>query len=284
MKEYVTLKNGLKMPRLGMGMWDIGELSSKADAEYEAIRAGLDSGIRLIDTAEMYGIGRSEAFVGKAISGYDRESLFIVSKVLPSNAGRGKIHRSLEASLKRLATDYLDMYLYHWIGATPFPELVDSMETFVQEGLIKSWGVSNFDTEDMVELIEHSGGDNCAVNQVLYHLGSRGIEYDLLPYLKRQRIVPMSYCPLAQGGTLRSGILNDPAVQSVAEKYGITPTQVMLAFVLSDESVVTIPRSSSVKHTLENAAVRDVTLKAEDLAVLNSAFPAPDHKMPLDVC
>ncbi len=284
MKEFVTLKNGLKMPRLGMGMWYIGEESSKARNEYEAIRMGIDSGLTLIDTAEMYGMGRSEAFVGRAIKNYDRSSLFLVSKVLPSNAGRNHIRNALEHSLRRLETDYLDMYLYHWIGATPFPEVVESMERFVEEGIIRSWGVSNFDTEDMVELVEHSGGENCVVNQVLYHLGSRGIEYDLLPYMKEKNIYPMSYCPLAQGGSLAKGILQNETVQTIAKSHNLSTSQVLLAFVLANEDMIAIPRSSSARHTLENAAVRNITLTAEELELLNQAFPAPNHKVPLDVC
>lgn len=284
MKEFVTLKNGLKMPRLGMGMWYIGEESSKARNEYEAIRMGIDSGLTLIDTAEMYGMGRSEAFVGRAIKNYDRSSLFLVSKVLPSNAGRNHIRNALEHSLRRLETDYLDMYLYHWIGATPFPEVVESMERFVEEGVIRSWGVSNFDTEDMVELVEHSGGENCVVNQVLYHLGSRGIEYDLLPYMKEKNIYPMSYCPLAQGGSLAKGILQNETVLTVAKSHNLSTSQVLLAFVLANEDMIAIPRSSSARHTLENAAVRNITLTAEELELLNQAFPAPNHKVPLDVC
>ncbi|MBQ3678557.1 MAG: aldo/keto reductase [Succinivibrio sp.] len=284
MKEYVTLKNGLKMPRLGMGMWYIGEESTKARSEYEAIRMGIDAGLKLIDTAEMYGMGRSESFVGRAIKNYDRSSLFLVSKVLPSNAGRNHIRSSLEHSLRRLETDYLDLYLYHWIGETPFPEVVESMERFVEEGIIRSWGVSNFDTEDMIELVEHSGGENCVVNQVLYHLGSRGIEYDLLPYLKDKNIYPMSYCPLAQGGSLSRGILQDETVQKIARNHNLSPSQVLLAFVLANEDMIAIPRSSSAKHMLENAAVRNTALSQEELALLNKAFPAPDHKVPLDVC
>lgn len=284
MKEYVTLKNGLKMPRLGMGMWYIGEESAKARSEYEAIRMGIDAGLKLIDTAEMYGMGRSESFVGRAIKNYDRSSLFLVSKVLPSNAGRNHIRSSLEHSLRRLETDYLDLYLYHWIGDTPFPEVVESMERFVEEGIIRSWGVSNFDTEDMIELVEHSGGENCVVNQVLYHLGSRGIEYDLLPYLKDKDIYPMSYCPLAQGGSLSRGILQDETVLKIARNHNLSPSQVLLAFVLANEDMIAIPRSSSARHMLENAAVRNTTLSQEELALLNLAFPAPDHKVPLDVC
>ncbi len=284
MKEFVTLKNGLKMPRLGMGMWFIGEQSSKSRSEYEAIRSGIEAGVKLIDTAEMYGMGRSEAFVGRAIKNYDRESLFLVSKVLPSNAGRNHIRSALEHSLRRLETDYLDMYLYHWIGETPFPEVVESMERFVEEGIIKSWGVSNFDTSDMQELIEHSGGENCVVNQVLYHLGSRGIEYDLLPYMKEKKVIPMSYCPLAQGGSLSKGIMHNETVLKIAKAKNLSPSQVLLAFVLANEDMVAIPRSSSPKHTLENAAVRNVVLSEEELNQLNAAFPPPSHKMPLDVC
>ncbi len=283
MNTFVNLKNGLKIPKLGMGMWFIGDNPQKKDEEYKAICKGIEAGMTLIDTAEMYGSGRSESFVGDAIKNFQRDNLFLISKVLPQNAGKKKIKKSLEASLKRLKTDYLDSYLYHWIGSVPFEEVIDGMENLVKDGLIRSWGVSNFDTSDLKTFIEDCGGVNCVLNQVLYHVGSRGIEYDLLPYMQTKNVIPMSYCPLAQGGELCSTLLKDKTLLEIAHAHNITVMQVLLAFVLRYDNMVAIPRSSSVKHTLENAAVCDITLSSDEISAIDNKFPAPNHKVPLDV-
>lgn len=283
MQQFVNLKNGLKMPKLGMGMWNVGERPELARSEAEAIRVGIESGLTLIDTAEMYGQGRSESFIGQAIKGYDRSTLFLTSKVLPSNASRTRIRSALLQSLKRLGTDYLDLYLYHWIGSTPFPEVVESMEQFVQEGLIRAWGVSNFDTADLQELLELKGGRHCVVNQVLYHLGSRGIEFSLLPYMRQQQIITMAYCPLAQAGGLCHELYEDETVLSVARAHGASAAQILLAFVLAQEDLVAIPKSSSPQHMRDNAAAAQLNLTQAELERLSLAFPAPQQKTPLDI-
>lgn len=271
------------MPRLGMGTWFLGEDLRTRENEKEALRAGIEAGMRLIDTAEMYGNGLSEQLIGQVIREYDRKSLFVVSKVLPGNAGRKRIKKSLDQTLRLLRTDYLDLYLLHWPGSIPLEETVTCMEEFVAEGKIRAWGVSNFDTDEMKELMDVPGGERCAVNQVLYHLGSRGIEYDLLPWQEERQIPVMAYCPLAQAGSLRNDIINNKKLMYIAKKHGITVIQLMLAFVLRKDSVIAIPRSKKKEHVIENAKVWDITLNKEDMEIINEEFPAPERKIPLDI-
>ncbi|MCR5084880.1 MAG: aldo/keto reductase [Succinivibrionaceae bacterium] len=282
--RQVSLKGGLKMPRLGLGTWTLGERRWRRPAELRALRAGLERGVRLFDTAEMYGDGAAEDLLGEALCGVDRDSLFLVSKVLPSSMAQGHTRKSLEATLGRLRTSYLDLYLYHWIGETPFPEVAETMESLVAAGLIRAWGVSNFDVRDLGEMLSCGAGVDCAVNQVLYHLGSRGIEHSLLPLMKSRGVVPMAYSPLAQAGALRRGLPGSGVVREVASRHGISPMQVLLAFVLARPGMVAIPRSSSEAHVLEIVAAGQVDLGAEDLALLKGAFPAPSCKEPLEVC
>jgi len=273
----------MEMPRLGMGTWYLGDDPRTEPAEIRALQAGIDAGLTLIDTAELYGYGKSETLIGKAIRDCDRSKLFLVSKVLPGNAGRKNLQKSLELSLSELGTDYLDLYLLHWRGNIPLAETVECLEEQVQAGKIRGWGVSNFDREDMEELWSIPGGNHCLVNQDLYHLGSRGIEYDLLPWMREQNVALMAYCPLAQAGSLRRSLLNSDAVRTVAEAHGITPIQVLLAFVLHEELAIAIPRSGKAEHVLLNAAVREVELTEEEFRLLDDAFPAPDHKTYLDI-
>lgn len=280
---HIRLNNGQLMPRLGMGTWYLGEFMKTRGEEIEALRTGLDIGMNLIDTAEMYGNGLSEQLIGQVISGYDREKIFLVSKVCPHHAGREKIWRSIRHSLRFLRTDYLDLYLLHWRGMISLQETVECMEELVEKGMIRAWGVSNFDLADMQELMEVPNGKNCAVNQVLYHLGSRGIEYKLLPWQKQHNIPLMAYCPLAQAGKLKQELLKDQILKTVAEKYHISVMQLLLAFVLQQENVIAIPRSRDKKHILENRAAYDIKLEAEDLEKLNTRFPAPTWKVPLEI-
>ena len=282
-EEYLKLNDGSRMPRLGMGTWYLGENKAARKQEIEALRAGIHAGCSLIDTAEMYGSGKSEQLIGEAIKGIDRSSLFIVSKVYPHNAARAHIFDALDRSLRNLMTDYLDLYLLHWRGQVPLRETVECMEQLVKEGKIRRWGVSNFDTDDMEELFSVKNGDHCAVNQVLYHLGSRGVEYDLMPWLEEHHVPLMAYCPLAQGGDLRRGLLNNKAVQMVAEQRHITAMQVLLAFVLHHENVIAIPRSGKAEHVLENCQAAEIKLTEEEYRLLDRAFPAPGHKVWLDI-
>ena len=231
----------------------------------------------------MYGDGAAEELLGRAIRGYDRDELFLVSKVYPHNAGRRNIFRACEDSLRRMGVDCLDLYLLHWRGSVPLQETVDCMEELIRQGRIARWGVSNLDLEDMEELFQCDGGDGCAVNQVLYHLGSRGTEYCLRPWMEQNHVAMMAYCPLAQGGRLRRGLVNSPAVRQTAEESGLTPMQVLLAFVLAQKNTIAIPRTGSADHALLNAETADHALTPEQLERLNKAFPAPRRREPLDI-
>ncbi|WP_418723075.1 aldo/keto reductase [Enorma sp.] len=281
--DTVELPDGTPMPRFGMGTWFLGESAAKHDDELAALRTGLDAGVTLIDTAEMYGSGAAERLAGEAIRGYDRESLFLVSKVYPHNAGDPEIFESVEASLERLGTDYLDLYLLHWRGSIPLAETVECMEQLVGDGLIRHWGVSNFDVDDLEELFAVPDGERCAVNQDLYHLGSRGVEYAVLPWMRSVGMPLMAYCPLAQAGDLRRGLTNDPAVVEVARRHDATPLQILLAFVLRDPMAIAIPRSGKPEHVLENVHACEIELSDDDLALLSRSFPAPGYPTPLDI-
>lgn len=279
----LTLRDGGKMPRLGQGTWYLGEKSAARKAELNALRTGIEKGLTLIDTAEMYGEGKSEQLVGEAIAPYDREELFLVSKVYPWNAGKDRIFKACENSLRRMNTDYLDMYLLHWRGSVPLEETAECMEELVRRGLIRRWGVSNLDLEDMEDLWSTPTGRSCQTNQVLYHLASRGVEKVLLPWMRQQGMPLMAYCPLAQGGTLRARLLQHPVLKQLASDKGCTIFQLMLAFLLSDPSIIAIPRTGNAAHTEENAAAAGVQLTADDLKILNEAFPTPRFREPLDI-
>jgi len=283
MEKKLQLNDGTLMPILGQGAWYMGENSSRRLEEIEALRQGVRSGMTLIDTAEMYGEGLSEALVGEAIKEFNREDLFLVSKVYPHNAGRKNIFDSCRKSLERLDTPYLDLYLLHWRGSVPLSETITCMEELKEEGLIRNWGVSNFDTDDMKELLSLPHGDQCRVNQVLYNLGSRGIEYDLLPLLKSHGIALMAYCPLAHDARTRKRITSVPAVRSISERLEITPEQLMLAFLLAQENVCAIPKASSPEHIRKNADTIHIELSDKDLQLLESHFPAPTRKVFLDM-
>ena len=286
MSKQVRLKNGAVVPRIGLGTWMIGDEPAKENQEIDAILTGIMAGMRLIDTAEMYGEGRSELLVGKALKRYfkdgGRDEVFVVSKVLPWNAGRKDMRNSCVKSLKRLGLDYLDMYLYHWIGNVPMVEVVDGLNDLQDEGLIRSWGVSNFDIKDMERLLKIPGAERCQVNQVLYHLGSRGIEYDLIDYMTAHDIVLMSYCPLAQGGRLSKGLRENQVVCDIAKARGITPTQVLLGWNIRNGSTIAIPKSSSSDHIKENGAAVNIELTKAELEALDREYPPPTTKLPLD--
>lgn len=283
MKQYIEFYDGTKMPRFGLGTWHMCEIPARYDSEYRALEAGLNHGVTLIDTAEIYSDGACESLVGQVIKHYDRSKLFLVSKVAPYNAGGRAFFNSLNDSLARLNTSYLDLYLLHWVGEIPFEETIQSMEKAVQEGKIKHWGVSNLDTEEMKELLSLPNGNHCVVDQCLYHLGSRGVEYSLLPLLKEKGIGLMAYCPLAEAGVLKSSLLSNPVVLKVAKKYSISPIQLLLAFTLRDSNVVSIPKSGNSKHVLENIKASKIEIASEDWKAIDEAYPSPKHKMPLDM-
>ena len=273
----VTLKSGDKVPVLGLGTWRMGERKSERAAEVAAIRLGLDLGVRLIDTAEMYGEGGAEEMLAEALAGR-RDDVFLVSKVYPHNASRKGAIAACERSLKRLKTDRLDLYLLHWRGSEPLEETVQAFEALRKDGKIRQWGVSNFDTGDMQELTGVSNGTNCASNQVLYHLDSRGVEWSLLPHCQKAKVMVMAYSPLGQGPLLRK-----PALKKIADKHGVEPAAIALAWVLRHPGVITIPKAVRPEHVRANWKAQDVELDAEDLKALDAAFPPPKKGAPLDM-
>lgn len=281
-KKTVTFGDNRVLPAIGQGTWYMGEKASQRRQESDALRAGIERGLTLIDTAEMYAEGGAEEVVGEAIKG-QRDKVFLVSKVYPWNAGGQKGIAACEASLRRLGTDHIDLYLLHWRGNYPLEETVGLMETLQQQGKIGRWGVSNLDYADMHELWQTPGGQACATNQVLYHLASRGIEYDLLPWCQQQNMPVMAYCPLAQAGRLRTGLMNHPVVNAIAREYNATAAQVLLAWVIRHRGVIAIPKASTIAHVEENAGALEISLSAEALQQLDAAFPAPQQKTPLDV-
>lgn len=281
-EKTINFSDNLVLPAIGQGTWYMGEKASLRRQEADALRAGIDLGLTLIDTAEMYADGRAEEVVGEAIRG-QRDRVWLVSKVYPWNAGGQKGVAACEASLRRLGTDHIDLYLLHWRGEYRLDETVALMETLQQQGKIGRWGVSNLDTDDMQELWQVPGGQACAANQVLYHLASRGIEYDLLPWCQQHSVPVMAYCPLAQAGRLRSGLMNHPVVNDIAQNHGASPAQILLAWVISHQGVMAIPKAASIAHVQENAGALSIALSAEEKARLENAFPAPAKKMPLDM-
>lgn len=271
----VKLKSGETIPQLGIGTWHMGERHSDRAAESKAVRAAIDLGITLIDTAEMYGEGGAEEVIADAVRGV-RDRLFIVSKVYPHNASRAGAIAACERSLKRLGTDRIDLYLLHWRGQHPLAETVAGFEALKAAGKIRHWGVSNFDTDDIDEVASVKNGGNCATNQVLYHLGSRGIDFDLIDDSARRGIMVMAYSPLGQGAILRNA-----ALASVAGKHGVAPAAVAIAWTMRHPHVVSIPKAADLRHVSENVKAADLVLDAEDLATLDKAFPPPKRKAPL---
>jgi diketogulonate reductase-like aldo/keto reductase len=282
MAKKISFYASKPLPAIGQGTWYMGENTTQHADEVHALRAGIDLGLTLIDTAEMYADGGAEEVVGEAISGR-RDDVFLVSKVYPWNAGGQRAIAACEGSLKRLKTDYLDLYLLHWCGDIPLEETVSAMQQLIEQGKIRRWGVSNLDAADMQALWNIAGGRECAANQVLYHLASRGIEHDLLPWCQQQQMPVMAYCPLAQAGRLRSGLMNHPALNELAKRKGVTVAQLLLAWVIHHDGVMAIPKAGSVAHVKENAAALDVVLNQEEIAVMEKAFPAPGRKTPLDM-
>lgn len=278
----VRINNQL-LPALGIGTWEMGDDPKIRDEEIAAIRAGLDAGLSVIDTAEMYGNGRSEELVGEAIKPYPRAKIFLISKVLPQNASAKKMRQSLQNSLQRLQTDYLDLYLYHWRGMVPLSETVSELQALQNEGLIRSWGVSNFDIDDMEELWQLPEGQNCVANEDLYNLETRGIEYSLLPWQREYHVPLIAYSPLGRGPKMGSTMMKNEAVLKVAEKHEASAYQILLAWVMHQPDVLAIPKSSSSKHLLSNLKALDIELTPEDLQILEQAYPKPEHKEPLAI-
>lgn len=273
----MQLPSGAAVPVLGQGTWHMAEDPSLRNEEIAALRQGLDLGLTLVDTAEMYADGAAEELVGEAIAGR-RDEVFLVSKVLPSHATRTGTIRACEHSLRRLATDRLDLYLLHWRESVPLEETVEAFSSLVRSGKIRNWGVSNFDLADMEELIEVPGGDAVQTNQVLYNLTRRGIEFDLLPLCRQRGLPIMAYSPIEQGRILKHSIL-----QRIAEQHDATPAQVALAWVLRQPGVIAIPKASTADHVRENRAALAIHLTENDLQTLDREFPPPTKPVPLEM-
>ncbi|WP_110692866.1 aldo/keto reductase [Salinicola halophyticus] len=280
----------LALPAMGQGTWYMGEDLVPRQQEIDALRYGLDLGMSLIDTAEMYGDGGAERVVGEAIRGR-RDDAFVVSKVYPWNAGRDSAIAACERSLERLGIDCLDLYLLHWPGNIPLEETFEAFERLRDQGKIRRFGVSNFDADNLRALDAIPAATECATDQVLYHLGSRGVEVDIIPWMQDHHIPVMAYCPLAQGGRLRSKLLSSSVVNEIADKHGASAAQILLAWVIRPtcvsqdgmRGVIAIPKASNLAHVEANAKALEIELDSEDLTQLDDAFPAPKEPVSLDI-
>lgn len=274
----VRLPDGTQVPQLGQGTWKMGERGADRRAEADALRCGIDLGMTLIDTAEMYAEGGSEEVVAQAIAGR-REEVFLVSKVYPHNASARGTPAACARSLKRLGTDRIDLYLLHWRGGTPLEETVEAFEALRAQGKILRWGVSNFDTDDMEEVASLPEGAACATDQVLYNPDARGIEFDLLPWCARAGMPVMAYSPVGQGGRL----LRSAALKEIAARHGVTAAQVALAWAMRHPHVIAIPKAASAAHVAENAAAASLALTQADLSAIDAAFAPPRRKQSLEM-
>ena len=279
----VGFPNGEQRPALGLGTWRFGEAADRRAAEVAALRHAFEMGWRVVDTAEMYGDGGAESLTGQALAeaqraGLSRSELFVVSKALPEHAGARALQAACEASLRRLQLDSLDLYLLHWRGAVPLAETVRGFEQLQRRGLIRLWGVSNFDLDDMRELGAVPGGKACATNQVYYSLSQRGVEHDLLPWQRVQQMPLMAYSPFDQGE-----LVDHPRLRPVAERHRATPAQVALAWLLRQPGVMAIPKAGNALHLRHNWAARQLRLTTDDLAELDRAFAPPSGRQPLAV-
>ncbi|SDG56641.1 MULTISPECIES: aldo/keto reductase [unclassified Duganella] len=277
--KTICFANGAEVPVLGQGTWNMGEKASGRQEDVRALQLGLDLGMRLIDTAEMYGEGGAEEVVGEAIAGR-RDEAFVVSKVYPHNASFDGVQQACERSLRRLKVEAIDLYLLHWQGHHPLAETFDAFETLKKAGKIKAYGVSNFDLDNMEEALTYGAP---ATNQVLYNLMKRGIEFDLLPWARQRQMPVMAYSPLETSGREQAALLDNPGLKAVATAHQVTPAQIALAWVLHQDGVVAIPKAVDPVHLRANRAAADIRLSADDLAALDRAFPPPRRRRPLDM-
>ncbi len=276
-QKTVHLPTGEQVPALGQGTWEMGDRPKTRNAEMAALKAGVDLGMTVIDTAEMYGEGESEKLIAEALKDR-REEIFIVSKVYPHNGSEAGVKAACERSLKRLQTDRIDLYLLHWRGGEDLEGVVGGFEMLKAQGKIRHWGVSNFDTEDMVELFSLENGNQCATNQILYNVARRGPEFDLLPWLRERNMPAMAYSPVDHARLPKQSVLND-----IAHARGLSVMQIALAWVLQQPQVMAIPKASTVAHVTENAAARDVILSAEELNLIDTQFKPPKSKRSLEM-
>ena len=272
-----ALHSGRHIPTFGLGTWRMGEGAAKRPSEVAALRHGIERGITLIDTAEMYGNGEAERIVADAV-GKRREEMFIVSKVLPGNSSKRGTLAACESSLKRLKTDRIDLYLLHWRGSVPLEETIEAFGELAEAGKIIDWGVSNFDISEMGELWKTPDGDCCVTNQVLYNIIRRGVEFDLMPWSRQHRVPIMAYSPIEQGR-----LLGNAALREIAKKHNATPAQVALAWLMRHDDVIVIPKAGSPAHVDEDLAAIDLLLTHDDFVGLDRAFPPPRKARPLDM-
>lgn len=277
------LLNGTPHLPIGLGTWHMGDQKNKRAAEIEALQTGLAQGATIIDTAEMYGEGNSESLVGEAIQPFNRKELYLISKIYPWNASLQKLPNHLEETLQRLNTDYLDLYLLHWTGEIPLAETVAAMEQAQKAGKILRWGVSNFDVADMEELWQIPEGKNCLTNEVLYNLGSRGIEFDLSPWMREKKLPLIAYSPIAQGDSLGNDFQKNPVLLEIAQAHQCSVFQLLLAWTLRDNQTIAIPQSSNKEHVLDNLQAAELELTEAEWQKIDAAFPKPTTKQPLAV-
>lgn len=273
--KTVTLKNDAKVSALGLGTWEMGVSAAARADEVKALQTGMDRGATLIDTAEMYASGGAEEVVGEAIRGR-RDKVYIVSKVLPDNSGRKEMAKSCEQSLRRMGTDWIDLYLLHWRGGVPLAETMAGFDDLLKAGKIRGFGVSNFDMRDMRQWLALSGGERTLANQVFYAVNERGIDFDLSPFCREHGIAIMAYCPLNRGK-----FPTGPGFKRVMARHNASAAQIMLAWTMREDHLITIPKSAKVDRTIENVKAADIRLSAEDLADIDSDIPPPKKATPL---
>lgn len=272
---------GTSVFSIGLGTWNIGNSPSEEEQEIEALQQGLQAGAQVIDTAEMYGSGASEKIVGQAIKDYARDSFYLVSKVSPGNASKKQLPKSLEKSLKRLQVDYLDLYLLHWKSPVPLEETVEVMEKMKKAGKIKAWGVSNFDTPDMEDLLSLPNGKNCVTNQIKYNLIDRGSEYGLLPYMREQQLPMIAYSPIIKNSLQQFNEGQSQVLEELAETHQVRLQQILLAWSIRDGNTIAIPKSSNDAHVLDNIKAAQIQFTTPELEQLDNVFEKPTEKQPL---
>ncbi|MED4041101.1 aldo/keto reductase [Niallia taxi] len=272
---------GRRVSPLGIGTWNIGNDKKREQTEIDAISLGLNQGVQVIDTAEMYGHGKSELLVGKSIKNFSRENLFLISKVLPENASIDKLPKSLDKTLKRLDVDQIDLYLLHWQGSVPIEETVIAMEEMKKIGKIKSWGVSNFDTNDLKKLFQLPFGKNCAANQVKYNVTDRGIEYDLLPFMNKNNIPLIAYSPILKGNISDLNNEKREILEGISRNHQVSVFQILLAWTIREGNTISIPKSGDLKHMQDNVDALNITLSKTELSKIDSVFTKPQSKQKL---
>jgi diketogulonate reductase-like aldo/keto reductase len=272
----VTFPDGATVPPLGIGTYRMGESSRSREQEVATLQLAIDLGVRVVDTAEMYGSGGAEKVVGVALRGGRRDRAFVVTKVLPSNASRRGVIAACERSLTRLSIERIDLYLLHWRGATPLAETVEAFEQLLQQGRIARWGVSNFDIDDMQQTVQVPGGTRCAADQVYYSVSQRGVEFDLLPWLQSHRVPTMAYSPFDEGR-----LLGDATLAAIGRKHAVSTAQVALAWLLSKPGVIAIPKAGRIEHLRQNVAAAELKLDSQDFALIDRHWPPPARRRPL---